>query len=165
MTAAVVVGVLLALPTAQGTAGPLPVLPDQVLGVPPATGGMQIAQDDDLLEMAREQVGAPVAARTYARQGPGAASYVNVLATRADMTGHVDLTHAGPVQSVHGGVSCTRTLTWEGASDDPGSLVLCWQTSEELSVTALSLSPGWSDEQVASVVARVWADGEATASG
>lgn len=104
--------------------------------------------------------GAPTALTTYGAPGT---TIVNVVAARADMSDRVDLRYLGDDGRLIGGTRCTTNVVLreldEGV-DSPGSpmtgKLLCWRTSDELSVSAFVLSRPPAAEDVAAAVDALW---------
>ena len=104
--------------------------------------------------------GAPLAVRGYGGRGT---TTLNVVATRSDMTGEVDLRFLGDDGRLIGGTRCTSDVVLRERNADPDSpgtpltgKVLCWRTSERLSVSAFVLTRPPAQEDVAAAVDALW---------
>lgn len=135
----------------------------RTVNLPPTFMGLNTSPHNDasLPQSISESLGgAPTALTSYGEPGT---TMLNVVATRTDMTGKVDLHLLGDSGRSIGGTRCTRNVVLRGADEDvdtPGTplsgKVLCWRTSEQLSISAFVLSRPPAEEDVAAAVDALW---------
>jgi hypothetical protein len=155
-----VIAVVWYLTTSSGPTDTRPVV------LPPTFMGLNIGSSNhgdspEAMAVIREQVnGAPSALTTY---GEVKATVVNVVATRADLTGKVDLHFAGDNGRLVGNTRCTRNVVLREAGEDmdkPGSplrnKMLCWRTSKQLSISVFVLIRPPAEEDLAAAVDSLW---------
>ncbi len=115
--------------------------------------------------MVRDELdGAPVAGASYGQIGVTA--FVNVVAARTDLSGKLDLGLAGNGGRLIGNAWCTDYVVLRVAGTDDGKSaatlprmdgkLLCWRTSDRLSVTAFVYSRPPATEDVAAAVDLIW---------
>jgi len=104
----------------------------------------------------------PFAGATY---GPTRdTTVINVVAARTDLSGKLDIRLAGPDVRTIGAVRCTDTLSLrpaDGSDKRPPTAdirgqMLCWRTSDRLSVSALVVLHPTTQEQLATAVTMLW---------
>jgi hypothetical protein len=106
--------------------------------------------------------GAAVSLRVF---GEPTGTIIYVEGTRADLTGKSDLHMLGDAGLPYGNASCTRRLVLRLPDDKmnldnpqgPDSrMMLCWRTSEQVSISALVPGVKPPEEDVAAAVDAVW---------
>jgi hypothetical protein len=109
----------------------------------------------------RDAIGdAPFSGASYGQPGQPT-TMVNVIAARTDLTGKLDQSMAGDDGELLGATRCTRRVILGPAGDDQKStevdtMLLCWRTSDLLSVTALALKRPPPPEELAAAVDATW---------
>jgi hypothetical protein len=130
-----------------------PVLPDTFAGRARIASAQDFGQATDWRRNAEAAVdGAGISGAAY---GTVAEGRVNVTAARADLAGKLDLLLVADDGAAYGDVRCSRDLTYVSPAKR-SSVLLCWHTSAERSVLALSVTNPPAPEQLAGDVEALW---------
>jgi hypothetical protein len=102
--------------------------------------------------------GAGLAGAAYGEIGQGR---INVVAIRADATGDLDLKMAADAGEPYGNVRCTNYFRFETEDLKPPpahmeGMLLCWRTSDDLTVSALAMNLAPAAVEVAAEVDALW---------
>jgi hypothetical protein len=132
-------------------------LPATFAGLTPRTPNF--GTETSWISTARDATGgAPILGTTYGKVGE--ASIINVVVARSDLTGDLDQDMAGDDGELLGATRCTRKVMLTVDKDkkpiESTKMLLCWRTSDLLSVTALVLSRPPEPAEVAAAVDAVW---------
>jgi hypothetical protein len=136
-------------------------LPPSFAGANLNTGPASFATDPSWISTVKDSIGdVPFAGAGYGEPGNPTA-VVNVIAARTDLTGKLDQRMAGDAGELLGATRCTRRVMIEPPGDDQkpteiDTWLLCWRTSELLSVTALAMLRPPPPEELAAAVDATW---------
>lgn len=143
------------------------VLPETLLDLPRATGGLDFGSDGPWRSnMAEEFAPHPFAGRGYST---GRAPLANLTVARMSAGGIGDVALAAPPFTSYGLTSCTQTFDLGAldevtdGEDDGGSRsvrrdswMLCWRVDDDLTVSVLVLGGDGDPVRVADAVEAVW---------
>jgi len=109
---------------------------------------------------AGEEVGSTVISRNYGSAGTGRT--LRLVAARADLTGLLELGWAGDQGTAVGEGRCTQLLdiTGQGEPETKPTMMLCWRTSEALSVYGIAIDQDRkpSGTETMAAVQDLWAE-------
>ncbi|PPK94188.1 hypothetical protein CLV92_10887 [Kineococcus xinjiangensis] len=141
------------------------VLPEVVAGFAPPAPEEDFGRQEDWIRMQADlRRGEAFAGRAYWAPGPHRLPRLNVAAGRTGAADFADRILAAGAELRFGEVTCTRRIHFPAVGDHPAAthvsdtMVLCWRSTDDLTVTVLGLgSQDGVDALAAQAVEEVWA--------